>query len=310
MRYVTRRETVRALSGGLTLPLVGTAAARGNRLETLVALPGEEVPENLALSESGDLYFGVVGGAVRRVPADRTDATGLSLGETDLVATLPGNVVGVELGPDGTVYVASHAGDDTGVWAIPPEGDPRPLAAVPGFPNDVLYDPDHRRLLVTESLGGVVHEVRLDDADPTAARWADVPALDTDGLGANGLAFRDGELLVAVTQGSTDGTDVGRLVRIAIEPDGSAGTAASVREGAELLGADGVTTVGPHTYVTANARDELVRVSPGDTTHVVADADDGLSFPSDVLAGPDSLFVCNFARNEPAAGAVFRLRGR
>lgn len=292
------------------MSLIGTASARRGRLRTLVDVPGDPVPENLAFDDAGNLYFSVVAGEVRRVPADRTGETGLALGDTELVGSLPGNAVGVEVGPDDTVYVASHAESDTGVWAIPPNGDPTPLAAIGGFPNDVRHDQPRDRLLVTESFGGVVHEVPLDEDDPSATQWAADPTLDTDGLGANGLTVRDGSLLVTVTQGSANGTGVGRLVAFPIEADGSAGAGRTVLESEAIHGADGVTTVGPHVYVAANARNELVRLNPGGRTHVVADGNDGLVFPSDALLGREGLFVCNFATEQPELGAIFRLRGR
>lgn len=310
MRRITRRSALRALGASAAVPVLGTASAGRGRLRTLVDLPGDPVPENLAFDESGNLYFSVVAGEVRRIPADRTDETGLTLDDTELVGSLPGNAVGVDVGPDGTVYVASHADSDTGVWAIPPDGDPAPLAAIGGFPNDVRYDSPRDRLLVTESFGGVVHEVPLDHDEPSATRWATDPALDTDGLGANGLTVRDGSVLVTVTQATADGADVGRLVEFPIDADGSAGAGRTVLESQGILGADGVTSVGPHVYVAANARNELVRLNPGGRTRVVANGDDGLVFPSDALLGREGLFVCNFANEQPGAGAIFRLRGR
>lgn len=81
----------------------------------VVSMPGDLVPENLAFDGDGDLYFGITAGQVRRLPADRTGETGLTLEDTRRVAALPGSVIGVEsdvaFDPtgDGDLFVCNFA---------------------------------------------------------------------------------------------------------------------------------------------------------------------------------------------------------
>jgi sugar lactone lactonase YvrE len=332
---LSKRETLKALGAGMAFAsLSSTAAAtRGNEggdesnegggvpVETVVAVPGDPVPENLAIAPDGTLYFGITAGEVWEVETAQTQATDLSLEDLTRVATLPGSVIGVEVVACGDLYVAStvdgeEADGPTGVWRVPlDDHEPYPYAAISGFPNDVLWDPDYDRLLVSESFGGAVYEVPLDAADPEATVWLDDDRLDTESFGANGLAFgRDGSAYVAVTR-ATDGggNDVGRIVRAPVGEDGSAGDAETVVESEAVFGADGLTTEGPDVYVAANSRNEVVRVGPDGETTVVASGADGLVFPSDVLFGTtprqrSDLFVCNFANPTPDDGAILRAR--
>lgn len=282
-----------------------TATPDGGAVETLVSIGGERVPENMAFGPEGALYFGITAGELRRVPADQTGATGLTLDDTEQVATLPG-AIGVETAPDGTAYVAVATQDDrAGVWSVAPEGEASQLTAISGFPNDVLFDAERDRLLVTESRGGVVYAVTTDGERTT---WLDDDRLDTESFGANGLTRdADGNVYVAVTRAANE---TGRLVRVPIESDGSAGEASTFLEGESIFGADGITARGGHIYVAANSQNRVVRVTADGATSTVADADDGLVFPSDVLFGTgeraDSLFVCNFANQSPEDGAILR----
>lgn len=330
MVRLTRRAALGLVGSGVALSAFGTVVSAQSAVATVVDIPSEDrVPENLAVADDGTLYFGITAGEVWKLTPEQTGETGLTLDDAERVATLPGNVAGVEVAPDGTLYVASAAETGTGAWRIPPGGDPEFFAAVPPgdaetdaervFPNDLRYDGARERLLVTESLGGAVYEVPLDATDPATAAsvWLDAAPLDTESFGANGLTFGpDGDaVFVAVTRATDDaGDDVGRLVRAPVESDGSAGDAETYLESAAVYGADGITSRGRCVYVAANARNEVVRVTPRKRTEVVASGDDGLVFPSDVAFGTvpsqrGSLFVSNFANENPTEGAILRIDG-
>ena len=318
----TRRRALKLAGTGLVLSAAGPIASAQSPVETVVELPSEErVPENLAIDGDGNLYFGITAGEVWRLSAEQTQRTGLTLEDCTQVATLPGSVIGVEVGPDGTVFVASQADAGTGVWRVPPDGgDPALFASIPAgnqdqvFPNDVLYDDEQQRLLVTESFAGIVYEVSLNATDPDTAAsvWLDAEALDTESFGANGLAFGpDGAVFVAVTRATSDGEDVGRLVRVPVADDGSAGDAETYLESSAIFGADGIATRQRNVYVAANSLNEVVRVTPGGQTVTIASGDDGLVFPSDVVFGTTTqqqsdLFICNFANENPTDGAILR----
>lgn len=76
-------------------------------MRTLLSIPDERVPENLAFDADGNLYIRITASEVHVLGADRTDETDLTLEATTVLATLPGSVIGVEIGPGGTIYVAS-----------------------------------------------------------------------------------------------------------------------------------------------------------------------------------------------------------
>ncbi|MGB9932213.1 SMP-30/gluconolactonase/LRE family protein [Haloarcula amylolytica] len=282
-----------------------TATPDQATVETLVAVGGDRVPENMAFGPDGGLYFGITAGEVRRVPATETGATGLTLEDTEQIATLPG-AIGVETTPDGTVYVAVATQDDqAGVWEVPADGEASQLVGISGFPNDIHYDADRERLLVTESRNGVVYAVTTDGERST---WLDDGRLDTESFGANGITRdADGDIYVAVTRAPEE---TGRLLRVPVESDGAAGEPSMFFEGGAIFGADGIASRDGDIYVAANSQNRVVRVTADGATDTVATGDDGLVFPSDVLFGPgdqrESLFICNFANQSPEDGAILR----
>lgn len=273
-------------------------------VETVVSIPGERVPENLAFDADGNLYFGLTAGEVRRLSSDRAGETGLTVENTEQIATMPG-AIGVEVGPDGTVYVAVATQDDNaGVWVAPSDGEASQLVGISGFPNDILFDADRDRMLVTESSGGVVYTVGTDGSRET---WLDDDRLATESFGANGITrSADGTVYVAVTRAG----ETGRLVEVPVQSDGSAGEVSTRLESEAIFGADGITARDDDIYVAANSQNRVVRVDAGGATEPVATADDGLVFPSDVLFAPESddLFICNFANQSPEDGAILRRR--
>lgn len=273
-------------------------------VETVVSISGERVPENMAFDADGNLYFGITAGEVRRLSADRTGETDLSIDDTEQVATLPG-AVGVEVSPDGAIYVAVASQDESaGVWMVPPDGAASQLASISGFPNDILFDSNRDRMLVTESSGGVVYSIGTDGSRET---WLDDGRLATESFGANGITRgSDGTIYIAVTRAG----EMGRLIEVQIEPSGDPVEATTLVESEAMFGADGITAHNGDILVAANSQNRVVRVNSAAETETIADGDDGLVFPSDVLVGPDSeeLFICNFANESPEDGGILRMR--
>jgi hypothetical protein len=193
---ITRRSVLRVLGGTAAIGLAGETAARGNGRINRVLSTGSPVPENIAFADNGDLYIGITGGSVRRLPADRTDETDLDLSATAEAATYPGGVAGV-LVAGGRLYTAVN-GDSGSVYEFKfgSDSEPTELATLlpdgNGFVNDLYADGD--RLLVTESFGGTVYEVPLGTGDP--AVWVQDGLLDTESFGANGITRIDDDVYV------------------------------------------------------------------------------------------------------------------
>jgi hypothetical protein len=296
-----------------TLLGTGTASAAGgvasaDDLHEVVSIT-DPVPENVGFDLTGDLYVGVTGGSVRRLPADRTDETGLTVDDTHLVAEYPGGVGGVTVA-DGVLY-ATVNGETGGVYALDlraSDAHPESLGTVvaadeEGFVNDIY--PLGSRLLVTESFGGRVYELPLTpDGECEPSVWTESGLLDTPSFGANGITAVRGDVFVAVTR-VTD--TVGRVVRVPVECDGSAGEAETYAEGPELFGADGLTSRGATLYAALNAQNRVARVD-ADGVETVLDGE-LLSFPSEVVfdpTAPETAFVCNFSNSAPEHGGVLR----
>jgi sugar lactone lactonase YvrE len=122
-------------------------------------------------------------------------------------------------------------------------------------------------------------------------------------LGANGIAYRQNEIVVGITEGA-------RLVRIAIEPDGSPGTATILAESAALYGTDGLTfDVHGNVWAAVIAQSTIVSVSPSGAITTVATAADGLDWASSLAFGKNTdLWVVNFAIGPPGGPGPALLR--
>jgi hypothetical protein len=182
-------------------------------------------------------------------------------------------VAGVVLA-DGTLYAAVNGGSG-GVYEyeLGSGDDPSELATLlpdgDGFVNDLYTDGD--RLLVTESFGGAVYEVPTGAGTPTT--WVQDDLLDTDSFGANGITRIDDDVYVAITRASDGDDDVGRVVRVPVATDGSAGTPATYVEDASLFGADGLTARGPQLYAAVNSGTRVTRVTPSGQLRTVVETE-------------------------------------
>jgi sugar lactone lactonase YvrE len=225
--------------------------------------------------------------------------TGLLLHGDDLFGALVSFVPEVQPG----IYRAVKGGAAT-VFAKHPEML---------FPNGMVFD-DAGRMYVTDSAAGAVFRV-----SPTGevTKWASGPALagGKDGcgagkgvgvpfdIGANGIAFNDGALIVT-------NTDRGALVRIPIQADGSSGTIADIAGPScdDLNGADGVAIAPNGDYIVAvNHQNKVVRVDrAGRVSTLLAGA--MLDFPSSVTFDGGALYVENFAFLDSKNPGLLRVR--
>ncbi|KTG08893.1 hypothetical protein AUR64_13865 [Haloprofundus marisrubri] len=337
----SRRTFLKVTGVSTAAAFLGTGAAAASQSQgrlTEVVSVTDPVPENVGFDWNGDLYIGVTGGSVRRLPAGQTDESGLSLDATELVAEYPGSVAGV-LVEDGILYAAVN-GEMGGVYALDlraSSAEPQALATLVGSDEEGFVNDFYQlgsRLLVTESFGGVVYELPLtadSECEPTV--WADSDLLATPSFGANGITAIRGDVFVAVTR-VTENT--GRIVRIPVACDGSAGEPEVYVEGPQLFGADGLTSRGAELYVALNGQNRIAVVDDGGNNGAGGNGNGGgnggngngngnanstggrvrtvfaggaLSFPSEVVfdpTDPDTAFVCNFSNSAPEQGGVLR----
>ena len=248
------------------------------------------LPEGIAIDQRGTTYlsFPFAGGVEKFAPG----------GSLSTAATVPGIPLGVRLDAEGNVFIAVVQITPVmgrGIWKVPASGGSAvQVASGVGLWNGMAFD--HRgNLYVSDTAGGAIWRLAK-NGDFTM--WSGSSLLKgttapgpcgivgptvTAGLGpfgANGLFFnKHGDMLVS-------NTDLGDIVRIPMNPDGSAGTP-SIFSGpaCDLWGADGVAMDNAdNLYVAADAINQIVRVDPTGNVAVLA-AGDPLNEPSDIAFG-------------------------
>jgi streptogramin lyase len=252
-------------------------------------------PENLTSSRDGTVYFG----STRKGTIYRA-APGASRAEPWILASDAGltNVLGVLADEkSNTLWVCQNATGGRG--GAPPTGqtalrafDLRSGAAKGFYPfppnsricNDIAVSADGTAY-VTETLGGRVH--RLKPGATQLEVWASDPALEV----IDGLAFlADGSLYVNVFT-------TGRLFRIPVNADGSAGAIVPIETSMPLVRPDGLRAVGPRTLIQAEQQGRVAELTIRGNRADVRVLQDGLTGASGVtLAGDSALVLVEFTK--------------
>lgn len=302
MRLLAAVVAALALSGGI--------AGAGGHVETFVTFDpaAGEFPEGIAVDKRGNVYVSMI--ALDQIwkidPSGRRSV----LAEIDVPGEGP---AGLAVDAAGNVYAAVPALDlstgetdpaTRGVYRIRPDGTAERLhgTAAMLFPNDVKLD-KLGNVYATDTSGGTVWRI---PRNGSAELWSEDPLLAGDGsfgfgfpIGANGIAFRHGRIIVA-------NTERGRLIEIPVEANGSAGEATVLEESPALVGADGIALdVHGDVYVASANLYTVVRVGSDGSIETLATEDDGLNQPSTLAFGTgrgdrQSLFVANFSLFSPS----------
>ena len=258
-----------------------------------------ELPEGVAVDKRGDVFVGLAPlGEIRKIARDGSEST---LATIIPPGAFPG-VLGLALDARGNVYAGASTGDaaTTGIYKIARDGtfERLPGSEVIAFPNGIAFD-KRGNIYVTDTAVGLVWRIPARGGPPEI--WFQSPLLQGDGsfgfpfpIGANGIAFRHNSLVVANSEGA-------RLVRISIEPDGTAGAATVLAEDPALSGADGIAfDIHGNVWVAAIVQSTIVRVSPAGDVETIATSADGLDFASSIAFGKGTdLWVVNFAIGPP-----------
>lgn len=303
----------------LVVGLVGAADANLSVEEVAPFDPQAlELPEGIAVDKRGIIHVGMLlTGEVRKL-----DSSGNPLGSVTIPGFEPPSVdpgtgeprtgdflVGLAVDAPGNVYAVVtsplHHDPERGeefnsIWRVTPEGEAELVASLPDsqFLNDLAFD-KRGNLYVTDSGKGAVWVI---DRKGAVSQWLQHDLLEGDPgsdfgfpVGANGLAFdRSGRnLYLAVS-------DFGRIVRVPVAPDGSAGTPEVFEEHEDLEGADGIAFDNrSNLYAAVNRQDQIAKVTPEGDVSVVAHGDP-LDFPATIAFGTgrserSTLFIANFA---------------
>jgi sugar lactone lactonase YvrE len=274
----------------VTVAVLGGSAA-GSEIVTSFDPADGEFPEGIAVDRQGRLYVGIAPlGEIRRLSDDGAWTTihRFAPGDSGLA------VLGLAADRQDTIYAAVPSTDPTahGVWALPSDGDPYRLAGSEqiGFPNGIALDP-HGTLYVTDSALGLVWRIR--PGHPTE-RWVANASLAGTGavnrllgedppppLGANGIAYQHGRLLVA-------NTDRKHVVEIAIEQNGHHGAPTVLHTfSGERDFLDGVALDAAGNAYLVVGGNRLVRLDrrTGQTTVVANHQEDGITIPASLAFG-------------------------
>jgi sugar lactone lactonase YvrE len=259
-----------------------------------------QLPEGIAVDKVGNIFYSLDPlGEVWKISPDGMHSLYHVFGEA--------GVVGLAVDGPGNVYVARNSYDGThGVWRINRDASAERL---PGswniaFPNALAFD-KVGNLYVTDTLIGAIWRIAPGGA---ATMWIQDELLEGLNLpqlpfpiplGANGIAYRQGNLYVANTEQAS-------IVRIPILDDGSAGEPSIVAAGPELAVPDGLALdVHGNIYALVISQSKLVRIDPEDgSITTLATGDDGLDFPASLAFGTGkssrkSVFVTNYAIGGP-----------
>jgi hypothetical protein len=256
-------------------------------------LAAGQMPENIALEPDGstDLSFS----AARQIARISRD------GQVHILATLPAPadggthtpalgfplVTGLVRAQDGTLYFLYVTGtsDLTGVWRLNPGGSAHRIAALApdGLPNGLALDRATSELYVADSVRGVIWS--LPTTGGHAKVWADGAALASTGfLGVNGIKIHRGAVWAS-------NLDKGTIMRIPVEPDGSAGTPQTKAGGLDSVDDFEFLGSGDRLLATLNQPSQVALVEPDGTHTVVLTAQDGLQNPTSVAVRGTTIYV-------------------
>jgi sugar lactone lactonase YvrE len=298
-----------------SLALLGTQPALAAQPEqgvvrTLVDLSGGPCsnPEGIAASPNGLLYTSGLTGNVCVVTLDGS--------VTRVIPVAPGNALLGDLFVAGQGLYVADAGNFTGNGRLlkvdPRSGAVTVLATGFGAPNAIAQD--HSGLLyVSDSFAGAIYTV--DPATGEKTLWKADPLLLPHGFppfGANGVAFDRTESFLYVANTADD-----RILRIAVNKDGSAGAVTVFADGATinattgttgaLDGADGIQfDVRGNLYVAANQVNEIHVLSPDGSliARYAGTGSDAMDFPASPVFHGRGLYVANLAFGTPGRGKI------
>ena len=248
---------------------------------------------------SGNVCVYTLGGALVRVIPDA-----------------PGHALLGELYVPGQgIYIADNNGDFSGgrvVLLDPKSGAVTVLATGFAAANAITQSHDGT-LFVSDSFAGAIYTVDPDTGAKTL--WKADPLLlphGTPAFGANGVAFDRTQSFLYVANTADD-----RILRIAVNKDGSAGAISIFADGAALNAANGTTNalngadgiqfdVRGQLYVAANQANEIQVLSPSGAlvARYRGTGSDAMDFPASPVFHGKALYIANLAFATPGAGKI------
>ena len=279
--------------------------------EELVAFdPGlNEFPESVSADVSGNVYVSLQGssGEIWRIKPNGEMVLHFRLNPLPPEGSL--GILGVRTdGPDKLfTAVASFDPATHGVWQIKINGKAHRVegSEIMIAPNDLVFDDDGNIYVTDVILGAVWRMSPEGHGGYTVQPWAFDPLLAGNGilgqgipLGANGIAYHDGRIHVAVTERA-------HIVSFDILNDGSAGPAEIYAAHPSLFTIDGLTVdhegtvYGAVTALGGVSLGRVMRIEEGQVPVEILGPADGLQFITSLTFGShptdcDYFYVVNW----------------
>jgi gluconolactonase len=214
-------------------------------------------PEGVAWNPvDGHVYAGGEGGEVYRVSLD---------GQVEVVASSGGSMLGVAVDGRGRVYACDDDAGGIARWD-PTTGELTTYARGVGgesmdCPNVAAFGPDGMLYVTCSGEEGRPEILRVAPGGSSVERWTEA----APGYPNGALVTPDGSALIVVESHAQ------RLVRVAIQGDGSAGDVSVIAELPDT-DADGVGLAADGSlWVTLYRPDGLVRIAPDGSSELVVD---------------------------------------
>jgi sugar lactone lactonase YvrE len=219
----------------------------------VITLPGDRFfPEGITVTSDGTFFVGSMeeGSIVRVLPGATEAEPFIAPGANGLVSVLglyaderrgllwacsadAGNGKLAGAAPVGVKAFDLHTGEARGSYDFPGGG----------FPNDLTIDTEGN-LYTTDSWTPRI--LRLPAGGSNLEEWINDPQLGAEQWSLNGIDFdKNSGVIYMVNQ------LIGKLFRIAIEPDGRAGAVTLIKTSRPLRRPDGLKVIGPNILATA-----------------------------------------------------------
>ncbi len=279
--------------------------------EELVAFdPGlNEFPESVSADVSGNVYVSLQGsnGEIWRIKPNGKMVTHFQLDPLPPEGSL--GILGVLTDGPSQLFaaVASFYPTTHGVWLIKRNGKASRIEGSQNIiaPNDLAFDDDGNIYVTDVILGAVWRISREKKKSFSVELWVKDPLLAGDyssgqgiPLGANGIAYHDGRIHVAVTERA-------HVVSFDILNDGSAGPAEIYADHPSLFTIDGITVdhegtvYGAVVALGGLSLGRVMRIEEGEVPVDILGPADGLQFITSLTFGShptdcDYLYVVNW----------------
>ncbi len=208
----------------VTLALVTTASptAASSHIEVVQTFPGGSV-EGVAVDKTGNVFASstFTGELLKFEPGSSDFEVFGSIDDWAPGGPFGAGFLGLAVDSEGNVYGTAQWADSTGVYKFDRKtGDATriPGTEVISFPNSIAFDKRGNMYVTDSNSNGLTNplgptDVPLGaiwrvDRNGSVEKWAEDPQLGGNGIaalstpvGANGIAYRQGELIVANTEG-------------------------------------------------------------------------------------------------------------